>query len=75
MLFTEQALAGGLLPVGGMGAEEVTVSLIHTSGLQGNLEHTPKIQPLFKQIQQEEGKALLLNAGSALSPGESAYKG
>jgi 5'-nucleotidase/UDP-sugar diphosphatase len=57
------------------GAEEVTVSLIHTSGLQGNLEHAIKIQPLFKQIQQEEGKALLLNAGSALSPGESAYKG
>ena len=56
-------------------AEEVTVTLIHTSGFKGNLEQTLKIQPLFERIQRETGKALLLHAGSALSPGESAYKG
>ncbi len=56
-------------------AEATTVSLIHVSGLGRNLEAAAKVQPLFEKIQREEGKALLLNVGETLSPGESAYLG
>jgi 5'-nucleotidase/2',3'-cyclic-nucleotide 2'-phosphodiesterase/3'-nucleotidase len=55
------------------GSEEASLALLHTSGLQGRFGQVVKAAALYKQIQREVGRTVLLDAGNTLSPSEEAF--
>jgi len=49
---------------------EGTLTILHTNGLNGRFEQMIKAAALKKQIQQEVGQVVLVDAGNVLSPRE-----
>ncbi len=54
-------------------AEERTLTILHSNDFEGRFEQMLKVAPVFKRVQQEVGRVLLLDAGNALAPSEDAF--
>lgn len=62
-----------LCPAGAAEDDGVGLTILYTSGLQGQFDRMLGVAPLARQARQEGRWVLLLDAGDALSPSEAAF--